>query len=68
MHSLPATQLLNWGCQGRYTWGHGKLETLRPRDQARVRWGSGFTLSRFHDALLRLGSPPLGLMPAALDQ
>jgi hypothetical protein len=51
---------------GRYTWG--KLEILRLRDQARATWGSGFTLSAFHDALLRLGSPPLGLMPAALDQ
>jgi Bacterial protein of unknown function (DUF885) len=50
---------------GRYTWG--KLEILRLRDQARAAWGSGFTLSRFHDALLRLGSPPLGLMPAALE-
>ena len=38
------------------------------RDQARAAWGSGFTLSAFHDALLRLGSPPLGLMPAALDR
>jgi hypothetical protein len=51
---------------GRYTWG--KLEILRLRDQARARWGAGFTLARFHDALLRLGSPPLGLMAAALDQ
>jgi hypothetical protein len=50
---------------GRYTWG--RLEILRLRDQARAAWGAGFTLSRFHDALLRLGSPPLGLMPAALD-
>jgi len=51
---------------GRYTWG--KLEILRLRDQARSRWGSGFTLSRFHDTLLRLGSPPLGLLAAALDR
>ena len=50
---------------GRYTWG--KLEILRLRDQARARWGAGFTPARFHDALLRLGSPPLGLMAAALD-
>ena len=50
---------------GRYTWG--KLEILRLREAARARWGSGFSLSRFHDALLGLGSPPLGLMPAALD-
>ena len=51
---------------GRYTWG--KLEILRLRDQARARWGGGFSLPAFHDALLRLGSPPLGLMAAALDR
>ena len=36
------------------------------RDQARSRWGAGYSHARFHDALLRLGSPPLGLMSAAL--
>jgi hypothetical protein len=51
---------------GRYTWG--KLEILRLRDQARRRWGAGFTLRRFHDAMLALGSPPLGLLPAALGR
>jgi hypothetical protein len=51
---------------GRYTWG--KLEILRLRDQARARWGAGYSLQRFHDSLLRLGAPPLGLMAAALDQ
>ena len=51
---------------GRYTWG--KLEILRLRDQARGRWGAGFSLQRFHDRLLRLGAPPLGLMATALDQ
>ena len=51
---------------GRYTWG--KLEILRLREAARARWGAGFSLSRFHDALLGLGSPPLGLLPAALDR
>jgi hypothetical protein len=50
---------------GRYTWG--KLEILRLRDQARARWGAGYSHARFHDALLRLGSPPLGLMAAALE-
>ena len=48
---------------GRYTWG--KLEILRLRDQARSRWGAGYSHARFHDALLRLGSPPLGLMSDA---
>jgi hypothetical protein len=51
---------------GRYTWG--KLEIQRLRDQARARWGAGFTPARFHDALLALGSPPLGLMAAVLDE
>jgi hypothetical protein len=50
---------------GRYTWG--KLEIQRLRDRARGTWGAGFSLQRFHDALLSLGSPPLGLMPAVLD-
>ena len=51
---------------GRYTCG--KLEILRLRETARARWGAGFSLARFHDALLGLGSPPLGLLPAALDR
>ena len=50
---------------GRYTWG--KLEILRLRDQARARWGAGFSLQCFHDRLLRLGAPPLGLMADALE-
>ncbi|MGN6089787.1 MAG: DUF885 family protein [Actinomycetales bacterium] len=50
---------------GRYTWG--KLAILDLRDRARQQWGSDFSLPRFHAALLELGSPPLGLLPAALD-
>ncbi|MFE9242486.1 DUF885 family protein [Nocardiopsis sp. NPDC006938] len=50
---------------GRYTLG--KLEILALRERARERWGSGFSLARFHAALLRLGSPPLGLIDAALE-
>lgn len=49
---------------GRYTWG--KLEIQALRDEARARWGKRFSLKRFHDALLALGAPPLGLMGAAL--
>lgn len=49
---------------GRYTWG--KLEILRLRERARRDWGAGFSLERFHGALLALGSPPLGLIGAAL--
>ncbi|GAB2614249.1 DUF885 domain-containing protein [Streptomyces capparidis] len=51
---------------GRYTWG--KLEILALRDRARASWGRGFSLERFHTALLTLGSPPLGLMDAALKE
>ena len=50
---------------GRYTWG--KLAILALRDEARRRWGAGFSLRRFHHALLDLGAPPLGLLDAALD-
>jgi hypothetical protein len=51
---------------GRYTWG--KLEIMRLREQARARWGAGYGHARFHDALLRLGAPPLGLMADALEE
>jgi Bacterial protein of unknown function (DUF885) len=51
---------------GRYTWG--KLEILGLRERARKQWGAGFSLLRFHTALLDLGSPPLGLLTTALDR
>ena len=48
---------------GRYTWG--KLEILRPARAGAARSGApGFTLQRFHKAMLDLGSPPLGLLGA----
>jgi Bacterial protein of unknown function (DUF885) len=50
---------------GRYTWG--KLEILKLRERARKDWGAGFTLRRFHQAMLDLGSPPLGLLGTAVD-
>lgn len=50
---------------GIYTWG--KWEIMKARERARDRWGSAFTLRRFHDALLNLGSPPLGLLGTAVD-
>jgi hypothetical protein len=50
---------------GRYTWG--KLELMRVRERAHKEWGSGFSLGRFHGALLALGSPPLGLLDRALS-
>ena len=49
---------------GRYTWG--KLEILALREEAKRKWGSGYTHRRFHTALLALGAPPLGLMSDAL--
>lgn len=49
---------------GRYTWG--KLEIRRLRDDAMAQWGKRYKHRRFHDALLALGSPPLGIMDAAL--
>jgi Bacterial protein of unknown function (DUF885) len=49
---------------GRYTWG--KLEIMKLREEARKQWGAGFSLQRFHAALLSLGSPPLGLLGTAI--
>jgi uncharacterized protein (DUF885 family) len=49
---------------GRYTLG--KLEIQRVRGRARERWGRGYTHRRFHDALLALGMPPIGLLERAL--
>jgi hypothetical protein len=49
---------------GRYTWG--KLEILRLREKTRAAWGPDFSLPRFHEELLGLGAPPLGLMASGL--
>jgi uncharacterized protein (DUF885 family) len=49
-------------CYGRYTWG--KLEIRALRERTRAAHGGGYSLQRFHAALLELGSPPLGLLPA----
>jgi hypothetical protein len=50
---------------GRYTWG--KLEILRTRDEAMARWGKRYNHRRFHEALLALGAPALGLMGNAIN-
>jgi hypothetical protein len=50
---------------GRYTWG--KLEIMALRDRARLQWGAGFTLRRFHAAMLSFGSPVLGLLGNAVE-
>ncbi len=49
---------------GVYTWG--KWLILDAREDARKEWGDDFSLRRFHDALMRLGSPPLGLVGEAV--
>jgi hypothetical protein len=51
---------------GRYTWG--KLEIMSLRERARKEWGPGFSLHRFHSAMLALGSPPLGLLGTAVER
>ena len=51
---------------GRYTWG--KLEIGKLRERAQKEWGAGFTIQRFHRALLELGSPPLGLIGTAVER
>jgi hypothetical protein len=51
---------------GRYTWG--KFAVLEQRERARAEWGAGFSLPRFHRALLDLGSPPIGLLGTAVER
>lgn len=49
---------------GRYTLG--KLEIRRVRELATDTWRAGYTHRRFHDALLALGMPPIGLLERAV--
>jgi len=49
---------------GRYTLG--KLEIRRVRQRAMEVWQDGYTHRRFHDALLALGMPPIGLLERAV--
>jgi hypothetical protein len=51
---------------GRYTWG--KLMIMDLRERARKDWGAGYTLRRFHTALMDLGAPPLGLLGTAIER
>jgi len=51
---------------GVYTWG--KWAILDTREEARRQWGPDFSLRRFHDSLLDLGSPPIGMVGAAVQQ
>jgi hypothetical protein len=49
---------------GRYTLG--KLEIQRVRAVAQAAWGPDYNHRRFHDALLALGMPPVGLLERAV--
>jgi hypothetical protein len=49
---------------GRYTLG--KLEINRVRQLAMDTWQADYTHRRFHDALLALGMPPIGLLERAI--
>jgi uncharacterized protein (DUF885 family) len=49
---------------GYYTWG--KVAILDARERARSAWGAEYSHRRFHNAILGLGSPPLGLLDHAL--
>ena len=60
--AVRATFDPGYGC---YTLG--KLEILALRDEAKARWGVRYSHRRFHDALLQMGSPPLGLIGSILD-
>ncbi|MBA2530444.1 MAG: DUF885 family protein, partial [Euzebyales bacterium] len=51
---------------GRYTWGKLAIDDLRQR--AKESWAAGFTLKRFHTALMELGAPPLGLLGSAVER
>jgi uncharacterized protein (DUF885 family) len=44
------------------------LDVAEMRERARKDWGAGFSLPRFHRALLDLGSPALGLLGTAVDR
>jgi uncharacterized protein (DUF885 family) len=49
---------------GRYTLG--KLEIRRVRELARQSWPDDYSHRRFHDAMLALGMPPVGLLERAI--
>ncbi|WP_329179431.1 DUF885 family protein [Streptomyces sp. NBC_01477] len=48
----------------RYTWG--KVLMRRLRAQAEAAWGADFSLARFHRGLMAYGSPPVGIVAAAM--
>jgi hypothetical protein len=50
---------------GRYTWGKLTIQDVRARAQRA--WGPGYSLPRFHRAVLALGCPPIGLLGTAIE-
>ncbi|HEY3282619.1 MAG TPA: DUF885 domain-containing protein, partial [Armatimonadota bacterium] len=44
----------------------GKLQILELREECKAAWGGGFTLRRFHDALLSHGIMPIALQRRAI--
>jgi len=44
----------------------GWIEHHALRHEAKVRWGAGFSLKRYHDAALSHGSPPVRLARALM--
>ena len=44
----------------------GKLQLLKLRRDFQIQEGAGFTLRRFHDAVLRYGMPPVRLLREVL--
>jgi hypothetical protein len=51
---------------GRYTWG--KMVIRQAQAKARAAWGTGYSHSRFHTAMLDLGAPPLGLLATSIER
>jgi uncharacterized protein (DUF885 family) len=49
---------------GYFAYTLGKLQILSLREEAKKRLGSGFSLQRFHNALLAHGAPPVPLIRA----
>jgi uncharacterized protein (DUF885 family) len=47
---------------GYFAYTLGKLQILALREEAKQRLGAGFSLRRFHDALLAHGAPPVALL------
>jgi uncharacterized protein (DUF885 family) len=47
---------------GYFAYTLGKVQILELREEARKKLGAGFSLQRFHDALLGHGSPPVPLV------